>query len=101
MTCVPPAPVHLVDGLLLELVDLLVQGVLANRLQRARYPGRAPPLLAVPRQEKVQKVQQIDPPVTVRVESAPQGNGSSGRSHEASMEWNLEGVASIDIISVA
>lgn len=61
-------PVDVANGLLLDLVDLLVESVLPHCLQRARYPSRAPPLLPVPRQEKVEKIQQVDAPVAIRVE---------------------------------
>lgn len=66
------------DGLFLDLVDLLVKSVLPHRLKSARHPGRPPPLLPIPRQEKVEKVQQVDATVAIRVESGrARGGGDS------------------------
>lgn len=63
-------PVDVPDGLLLDLLDLLVQGVLSHRLKRASHPRRTPLLLSVPHEEKVEKIQQIDAAIAVRVEPA-------------------------------
>ena len=63
-----PIPVDVIDVGDLGLVRLFVQGVLSYRLQRPRHPRGAPPLLAIPRQEEVEKIQEIDAPVAVCVE---------------------------------
>lgn len=62
------SPIDVVDRLLLELVDLLVERVFPNRLQRPGHPSGAPSLFSVPSQEKVEKIQEIYPPVSVGVE---------------------------------
>lgn len=64
-------PVNVINGLLLELVDLLVQGIIPDSPERSRYPRRAPALLAASSQEKIQKIQQVYAPIALRVEPTP------------------------------
>lgn len=61
-------PINTVDGLHLDLVDLLAQSILPDGVQCPRHPCRASSLLRIPRHEEVEKVEQIYSPIAASVE---------------------------------